>query len=185
MSIQLPLGGFLLIYVPIILFVVAFLYETWLAFRRLSSQKNARSGYVDATWEVTHTLLVFAVVMLLMLHTQVLDQLAAQIFWPTFMAAVALGLRAVCYIHIFYVRTSADTINWIDWAFAWLHVVSAALLVAVVLQATWFIFTANAPVNEEFIPVFLPGLALVAAVVALPIATLHRSYRTPARKKQK
>ena len=183
MSVQLPLSGFLLIYVPIVLFVVAFLYETWLAFRRLGNPKNGRGGYVDVTWEVTHTLLVFAVVMLLMLHTEVLDQLAAQIFWPTFLAAIALGLRAVCYIHIFYARANADTINWIDWAFAWLHIVSALLLVTVVLQATWFIFTANAPVNIEFIPVFLPGLVLIGAVVALPILTLYRSFRAPARKK--
>ena len=58
-------GGALLIYVPIVLFVVAFLYETWLSFRRLrpAAARKQRSGYVDATWEITHTLLVFAVVM--------------------------------------------------------------------------------------------------------------------------
>lgn len=181
MSLQLPMSGFLLIYIPIVLFVVAFLYETWLAFRRLSSPKNGRGGYVDVTWEVTHTLLVFAVVMILMLHTQVLDQLAALIFWPTFLAAIALGLRAVCYIYIFYVRTKSEAINWIDWVFALLHILAAALLVVVVLQVTWFIFTANAPVNTEFIPMFLPGLLLVAGVVALPMLTLYRSYRTSKR----
>jgi hypothetical protein len=118
---------------------------------------------------------VFAVVMILMLYTQVLDQLAALIFWPTFLAAIALGLRGVCYIYIFYVRKNSERTNWIDWVFAIMHVVAALLLVTVVLQVTWFILTSGAAVNTEFIPAFLPGLLLVAGVVALPIWTLYRS----------
>jgi cytochrome bd-type quinol oxidase subunit 2 len=172
---NLPMSGFLLIYIPIVLFVVAFLYETWLSFMRLGDHKKGKRGYVDVTWEVTHTLLVFAVVMILMLYTQVLDQLAALIFWPTFLAAIALGLRGVCYIYIFYVRKNSERTNWIDWVFAIMHVVAALLLVTVVLQVTWFILTSGAAVNTEFIPAFLPGLLLVAGVVALPIWTLYRS----------
>ncbi len=174
MNTQLPLAGFLLIYVPIVLFVVAFLYETWLSFARLRNPKKGRAGYVGATWEITHTLLVFAVVMILMLYTQAIDQVAALIFWPTFAAAVALGLRAICYVYLFYVKSSTKA-GPIDWIFAFAHVLSAVLLVVVVLQVTWFILTQNAPVNTQFIPVFLSGLALIAAVVALPIWYLYNN----------
>ncbi len=163
-----------LIYVPILLFVVAFLYEAYLSFRRLSKPKAGKQGYLTATWEVTHTLLVFGVVMLLMLYTKVIDEIADVIFLSTFWAAVMLGLRGVCYIYIFYVRKK-PTINWIDWAFAFTHVVAAALLVTTVVRATWYIFTQNPPLNEQFIPVFIPGLLLVMAIITIPMMTLYKS----------
>ena len=76
-------GVYLLIYVPILLFVLAFLYETYLSFARLFNKSKGRGGYVEATWEVTHTLLVFGVVMMLMLYTGVIDKISDAIFIPT------------------------------------------------------------------------------------------------------
>ena len=116
---------YILFLVPLLIFVSAFLYETWLSFVRLRNPAKGRSSYVTATWETTHTLLVFTVVMLLMTFTQALDQLAAAIFWPTFIAAVFLGLRAVAYIYIFYVRKTTAKANWIDWFFAFTHIGAA------------------------------------------------------------
>ncbi|USN96095.1 MAG: hypothetical protein H6797_03385 [Candidatus Nomurabacteria bacterium] len=171
------LWAYVLIYAPIILFVVAFLYETWLSFVRLKSPKKGRTHYVDATWEVTHTLLIFGVVMLLMLFTKSIDRISDLIFIPTFLAASALAVRAALYIYIFYVRTSSK-ISWVDWLFALSHVVSALLLVVVVLQASWFLLTQHPEANLQFIPAFLPGLALVLAICALPIYSLYFSRRT-------
>lgn len=162
----------ILFLVPTLLFVLAFLYETFLSFKRLNNPKVGKSGYVAATWEVTHTLLVAAVVMLVMMCTQVLDQLASAIFMATFLAAVALGVRAVLYIYIFYVRTDKKT-NWVDWVFALTHVVAALLLVVVVVQALWFLYKNNPPVNSEFIPVFIPGMVVVALICLLPILKLY------------
>ncbi len=167
------LWGYVLIYLPILLFVVAFLYETYLSFVRLKSQKAGKAGYVDVTWEVTHTLLVFGVVMLLMLHTKSIDDLAAAIFTATFWAAVALGIRGAVYIYIFYVRKRGVKTGWIDWVFALSHVVAAGLLVLVVLQATLYLIEARPPMNEQFIAPFLPGLLLVLALTALPLAKIY------------
>lgn len=166
--------AYVLIYVPILLFVVAFLYETYLSFTRLGNHKSSRQGYLSATWEVTHTFLIFGVVMLLMLYTQVIDQIADVIFLSTFWAAVALGLRGVLYIYLFYVRKK-PTINWIDWVFAFTHVIAAVLLVITVLRATWFLFTQNPPLNAQFIPVFLPGLLIILLITAIPMAVLYKS----------
>jgi cytochrome bd-type quinol oxidase subunit 2 len=165
----------ILFLVPTLLFVLAFLYETFLAFRRLGSSKAGRSGYVVATWEVTHTLLVFAVVMLVMLFTQAIDQLASAIFVATFSAAVALGLRAVFYLYIFYVRRSSAKTSWVDWVFALTHVAAALLLVVVVLQALVFLLQNNPPANTQFYPAYIPGLILVLAVCAVPIFSLYRT----------
>lgn len=162
----------ILFLVPTLLFVIGFLYETYLSFRRLKNPKAGKTGYVAATWEVTHTLLVAAVVMLVMMFTQVIDSLSSAIFMATFLAAVALGVRAVLYIYIFYVRTGKKT-NWIDWAFALTHVIAALLLVVVVLQALWFLYKNNPPVNSEFVPVFIPGMIVVLLLCLLPLLKIY------------
>ncbi len=165
--------AYVLIYLPIALFVLAFLYETYLSFARLRSTKAGRAGYVDTTWETTHTLLVFGVVMMLMLHTQTIDALSSAIFTATFWAAVALGVRGAAYIYIFYIRDEKAKTNWVDGVFALTHIVSAALLVTVVLQATLYFIAEHPPVNTHFIPAFLPGLALVLIIGALPLARIY------------
>lgn len=164
--------AYVLIYVPIFLFLLAFLYETYLSFVRLRSSKAGRAGYVDATWEVSHTLLVFGVIMLLMLHTQNIDALSSAIFTVTFWAAAVLGIRGAAYIYIFYIR-KAKTTSWVDWVFALSHVAAALLLVTVVAQATLFIVSEQPAVNTQFIPAFIPGLVLALALTALPLAKLY------------
>ena len=86
------IGALILFLVPLVLFVAAFLYETYLSFVRLKNPKAGRTGYVNATWEVTHTLLVFTVVMLLMLFSSSLEKLADVMFLSTFLAATALAI---------------------------------------------------------------------------------------------
>lgn len=168
------LWAYILIYLPILLFVLGFLYETYLSFVRLKHPKKGKEGYVSATWEITHTLLVFGVVMLLMLFTKSIDKISDAIFISTFWAAVFLGLRGALYIYIFYVRKK-PTINWMDWSFALTHVIAAVLLVVTVISATWYLITEQPEANLQFIPVFLPGLLLILAVVAVPIMTLYKS----------
>lgn len=167
-------GALILFLVPTLIFVVAFLYETWLSVKRLKSNKGRGYGYLSATWEVTHTLLVFAVVMLLMMFTQVIDKLSQAIFLSTFLAAAALGVRAVCYVYIFYVRRN-NKINWIDYVFSLSHFVAAIFLVITVIEALWFLLKNNPPVNSQFIPYFIPGLVIVLAVSLLPVILLYRT----------
>lgn len=161
--------------VPVLLFVTAFLYETWLSFARLKDPKKGRATYLSATWEVTHTLLVFAVVMLLMTFTKSLTELASSLFWVTFIAAVFIGLRAVAYLYIFYVRKNQKTVNAIDWFFAFTHVGAALFLVATVVQSLIFIWTKDPVANTQFFPAFIPGLVLVLALCAVPLATIYRT----------
>lgn len=161
--------------VSIGLFVVAFLYETWLSLRRLARPQSGREGYVSATWEVTHTLLVFALITLLMTFTQDLVNLASSIFWPAFIAAIALGLRAVVYLYIWYVRRSAVRRNWVDWIFAVSHLVAAVFLVLTAAKALWFISRYHPVANTQFLPIFIPGLVLTAAVCIIPAIVLYRT----------
>lgn len=166
---------YIIFLVPVLLFVAAFLYETWLSFVRLNNPRKGRAGYVGATWEVTHTLLVFSVVMLIMTFTQDLVNLADKLFWTTFIAAIALGLRAVLYLYIFYGRANQTKINWLDWLFAFLHVIAAGFLVVTVVNALLYIWQENPVANTQFFPVFIPGLALVIAVCIIPMISLYKT----------
>ena len=163
---------YLLIYIPILLFVVAFLVETYFSIARLFNKKLAGSGYVDATWEVTNTLLIFGVVMLMMLFTSSIDQISKAIFVPTMLAGLFLIARAACYIYIFYIKTSRK-IGAVDWVFAATHVLAALCLVVTVLQATILLVTKQPAANQQFVPYFLPGLAFVLAICSLPLVTLY------------
>lgn len=169
------ISALILFLVPVTLFVIAFLYETYLSFRRLNKPKAGRYGYLSATWEITHTLLVAGIVMLVMMFTSVLDNLSSAIFVATFLAAVALGVRAVLYIYIFYVRGNKIKTNYIDWAFAITHVLAAVLLIVVVLQALWFLYKNNPPANNQFLPYFIPGLVIILAITILPIIYLYKT----------
>lgn len=161
-----------LIYVPILLFVLGFLYETFISFKRLRGK--ASHAYVDATWEVTHTFLVFGLVMLLMLYTQAIDQLADVLFLPAFLAAIALGARGACYIYIFYVR-KGKKITWVDHIFAWSHVAAALLLVTAVLRFSWYLISENPPANEQFVTPFLVGLVFIFGLCVLPLLKIYSS----------
>lgn len=161
--------------IPTLLFVIAFLYETYLSFRRVLRPKlSDRRNYLSATWEFTHTLLVFAVVMLVMLFTQTIDQLASAIFISTFMAATALGVRAVLYIYIFYARKKKVT-NWVDWLFAFSHLVTALLLVTTVCKALWYLYKNNPPVNSQFVPTFLIAMPVILVLCLVPAFVLYRT----------
>lgn len=170
------IAALLLFLVPTLLFVIGFLYETYLSFARLKNPKAGKTGYVNATWEVTHTLLIFAVVMLLMLFTRNIDGLASAIFTSTFIAALALIVRSTCYSYIFYARKSNKT-SWVDWTFALSHVVAALFLVVTVVKALWYLYQNNPPVNTQFLPFFIPGLILVLGVCVVPMIMLYTTKK--------
>lgn len=170
------IAALILFLVPTLLFVVGFLYETFLSFKRLRNPKAGKDGYVNATWEVTHTLLVFAIVMLLMMFTKHLDDLAAVMFVSTFIALFALAIRAMCYIYIFYVRSAQKT-SWVDWTFALSHIAAAGALVITVIRSLLYLYQNNPPANTQFLPFFIPGLIVVLAVCIVPMVVLYSARR--------
>ena len=166
------LGALTLFLVPVGLYVLAFLYESYLSFRRLFKTVGSGRSYVSVTWEVTHTLLVFALVMLLMMYSQVIDQLSTTIFNFAFLALGALTIRTCIYLYLFYVRKK-QVIGLLDWLFAFSHIAVAGLVITTVYEAVHFVIVTRPPVNSQFLPFFIPGLLLVIAVTFLPIVWLY------------
>jgi cytochrome bd-type quinol oxidase subunit 2 len=163
----------LLFLVPVGLFLLGFVYETYLSFRRLANHQAGRSGYVATTWEVTHTLLVVGLTMLFMMFTQAITGLASAIFMATFLAAVALVVRAICYTYIFYVRKGTK-VGLVDWIFALSHIAAAVFLVATVVEALKYLYRNNPPANTQFLPFFIPGMIITIAVIIVPMVVLYR-----------
>jgi cytochrome bd-type quinol oxidase subunit 2 len=164
----------ILFLIPVLLFVVAFLYETFLSLQRLFKPQASKRGYVNATWETTHTLLVAGVIVLVMMFTRDIANLGSAIFLSTFLAAGALVVRAVIYCYIFYVRKS-EKVNWVDWLFAASHLLAAVFLVITVLEALWYLYRNNPPANTEFLPLLVPGLVAVIAAIAVPMFVLYKT----------
>ena len=164
---------YILFFLPLILFVTAFLFETYLSFARLANPKAGRRGYVEKTWEVTHTLLIAAVVILVMMFSQSIEGIASALFTSTFIAAAALAIRYACYLYIFYVREDQIT-SWVDWVFAFSHVIAAVALVTSVVKVLWYLYQNNPGVNSQFLPLYLPGLLVTVLICAFPIAYLYR-----------
>ncbi len=163
---------YLLVYVPVVLFVLAFLYETYLSIARLRHGKERRH-YVESTWEITHTILIFAIVMMLMLFTQSIDQVAENLFWPAFLAITFLMIRGASYVQIFYIRKDRKRRNWIDWVFMLAHIGAAITLVWAVLAFTVLALSGELIVNQQFVPAFLLGLVIVLACIAIPMLYLY------------
>lgn len=113
--------------------------------------------------------------MLVMTFTQDITELAQTLYISAFIAAIALGLRAVCYMYIFYVRDGNKQPGAIDWAFALTHVAAAIFLVATVVKALLFIWQNNPTPNEQFFPVFIPGLLLVVGLCVFPMIVLYKA----------
>lgn len=166
------LGVYLLIYIPILLFVLAFLYETLLSVLRLVGYSERR-GYVDSTWEITHTTLVFGVVMMLMLFTKNIDTIASVLFWPAFLAITFLMIRGATYIQIFYIRKNVKRRNWVDWTFMLSHLGAALTLVWAVIAFTLLLLGDTMQANTQFVPAFTTGLIVIVAIITGPIMYLY------------
>ena len=130
---------------------------------------------MQATWEITHTLLVFSLVMLLMLHTANLSALARVLFMPAFIAAFALSVRAFCYVYIFYVRDTKAPTDWFDWLFAISHGAALLTLALTAYRAVDFLRQPNLVVNHQFLGYFVPGLFVILAICTVPMVMLYKT----------
>lgn len=164
---------YLFVLVPLVLYLPAFFYETMVAFRRLKVQR-AGSGYLHASWELTHTFLIVSVNYFIWLFADIIPKVGRQIYPWLMIAGAAFIVRAALYLYLFYFRAS-QKIDIVDQIFAWLHVAIIAGLLLIVEGVV--IVLANNPyrVNTQFIPWMWPGLVLVLALCVGPVVKVYRA----------
>jgi cytochrome bd-type quinol oxidase subunit 2 len=165
-------SGLILFLIPVFFYVILFIYETYLAYRK-AVRKDHKRNYVEVTWEMTHTLLIIGLILLFNYYSRSLSSLATAIFAPAFLAGLFIFIRGTLYTYIFYVSKKAYS-KFIDWLFFIVHVLALVFLAITVVKVIKFVI-ANHPVsNNNFLPYFIPGEILTLALILGPMIYLYR-----------
>lgn len=159
----------LFVAVPLGLYVLAFSYETFAAFRRLAKP----SGYINATWEITHTLLVLAITNFTWLWSDAMIAVAHEAYWGLIIAAAAFVLRAIFYVYLFFASPGGKH-PVASWLFALCHLVMLVGLVYAIVVTMHVLATQNYAVNDQLLPYMWPSLIAAAIVCAIPILQSYR-----------
>lgn len=159
----------LFILVPLVLYVLMFSYETYIAFRRLATH----GAYLSATWEITHTLLVITLTNFTWLCSDAMVAVGQSVYWGLSVVAAAFVVRGILYMYLFYVapkhrHTAAD------WLFAIAHLVMLVGLVVAIVAALRTLTTISYTINEQLIPYMWPALIAAVIICAIPVWTSYQ-----------
>jgi len=166
-----------LILIPLLFYVVVFGFETIASIKRvLNGSFNRETAFVHATWEVTHTILVYAVVMFIISHADLLPLIATTIFLPVVILMMALILRGTLYIYLYYGNTKISKISKI-WhsLFALTYVVNLSAALWLTIAVTYEIITRHFTPSTDNVGLIAFGLVPVAIFCAVPLLILYRT----------
>lgn len=159
----------LFVAVPLGLYLIIFSVETYAAFNRLT---GTASGYLDATWEITHTLLVLALTNFTWLCSDAIIAVAQAAYWGLIVSAAAFVVRGILYVYLFY--AAAKNNRAAGWLFALSHVAMLVGLVYAGLAAIYTLAHTSYRINDQLLPYMWPALAVSVVICAIPIAQSYR-----------
>jgi len=167
---------YLFILTPLIVYVITFIYETYLAIMRVKTGKLDRGqAFVMSTWEISHTIFVYAVTVFIVSHADLLPIIAPQLLLPSSIFIVALIIRGTMYLSLFYADSSSNKKHRL-----W-HALFALTYITGLLSAVWLIMIATVSIiTQGFVPNtdaliytaagFIPALL----ICGIPIFVLYR-----------
>lgn len=91
-----------LILIPILIYLIFSVIEIYLTYRIAVHRHNRSLLFVQASTEVTHTLLVFAYAQFMIVYSGLLVYIGAVLWWPVALLMVNLLLRGSMYLLLFY-----------------------------------------------------------------------------------
>ncbi len=166
-----------LILVPLLFYVAVFGFETLLSVKRVfGSSFDRGTAFVHATWEVTHTILVYAVVMFMISHADLLPAIATTIFLPVVILMVALISRGTLYLYLFYGDVQLSRIGkmW-HGLFALTHIINLGTALWLTVAVAYEIITRHFIPSTDDIGLVAFGLIPVGLLCAVPLFTLYRT----------
>lgn len=166
---------YVLLLTLITLYALGYLYETFMSFARLNNTK--RELYPKASWEVIHTTLVIAFATFMITHGPMLPEIAPLIMVPFMIALLGFFLRGSCQLMIFFGRKDSKQHSWIDWVFAFSHLVILVPFLYAVIATAVYLFTHPLDILTDMFSWFLPGLIVGVAINLVPIAYVLRGER--------
>ncbi len=168
-----------LILVPLVLYVVAFSFETYMSIKRLFTKHYSQgAGYIHATWEVTHTLLVYSFIIFMTSHSEILPQLAPIIFLPVSIIAIGLMLRAALYLYLFYGQDTPRAPKLSHILFALCHIVPLAALAYVIKMVALYLWWSGFTPSTQYIWAVVIGFVVTVGFCVIPLTRLYSSDRS-------
>lgn len=163
-----------LILLPITGWVIAFGYETWLALGRSEGgDYSVGTAYMHASWEITHTLLVYGFTVFVVSHADSLDILDRTLFIPVCVFMMSLLVRGCLYLYLFY---GPQTIKHPE---LYHSVLAASYVVSMVSVLCGFILTIiniqlySLTPSTENMPIIGFGFVLTSVLCFLPIRAAY------------
>lgn len=165
-----------LILLPVIGWVAAFGYETWLALGRSESGDfHKGEAYMHASWEITHTLLVYAFTVFLISHADALSVLDRTLFLPVSAFMITLMVRGCLYMYLFYGEHIKHQQLWHN-VFAITYVVSMVTIIAGAVGVLLTLVTFRVTPNTDHLPLITAGFFLTSFVCVLPIWSAYHQH---------
>jgi len=167
--------AFYFVIIPLIIYLPMFLYETYIAFRRIGKPLDKGGQYLHATWESTHTFLVASVNYFVWLYSSAVVTVGKAIFIPLLIFGAAFIVRAILYVYLFYIKSSEQPNLFADYSFAWLHIIMAFCLECIAVSTLVIMFRYNFQPNYILLPLLWPGLILMIPLLSVPLYFLYRT----------
>lgn len=166
-----------LILAPIAIWLATFGRETWLALGQSetagqSADKPANIVYTHASWEITHTMLVYAFTVFVISHADSLEILDRELFLPICVFMISLMLRGCLFLYVSYAETVKRPVLYYS-------LLSLSYLVSLVSVLVGFVLTVtnillyNIQPSTDNLPIVAVGFVLTAGLCAIPIWTAY------------
>ncbi len=161
--------------IPIIAYLPMFLYELYIAFRRIGKPMDKGGEYLHATWEVTHTFLILSLNYFMWLYSSAIVEVSKAVFLPLILFGAVFIVRAVLYLYLFYIKTSKRPNLSADWLFAICHIAMLASVGYIGVATTRILLTGDYEPNHILLPLIVPGLFLMIPLISVPLYFLYQT----------
>ncbi len=162
---------------PILIYVVMFLIEIIVSFRRIGKPLNTGGEYLHATWEITHTFLILGITYFIWLYSSAIVDVSRKVFNPLIIFGAVFIIRAILYLYLFYIKKPSRPNLLIDWTFAICHAIMLICAIWVAVLVINVMQNSNYKVNESLLPLFYPGLILTIPIISIPLYFLYRTKK--------
>lgn len=88
--------------VPVVLYIVFSVMEIWLTYQLSRRKPNRTLLFIQASTEITHTLLVFAYAQFMVTFSPLLVDIGASLWWPVALLMASILVRGSLYMLLFY-----------------------------------------------------------------------------------
>ncbi len=154
-----------------------FLVEVYISLRRIGKPLDQGGEYLHATWEATHTFLILGINYFMWLYSSAIVDVASSVFIPLISFGAVFIVRAILYLHLFYIKKPTKPNLLIDWIFAICHIIMLICVTWVAIATIDILRSSNYTSNDILLPLIYPGLFLMIPLVSVPLYFLYKTKK--------